>query len=121
MELEFGAPRMDSSLHATGEEQGIPPSTNSQYDVAGLNLQRSSTTEVTVRKGGVRSWNTREKWILGTWNVRSMSQGKLDIVKHEMLRTGVSLLGVSELKWTGIGHFSSGDFEIYFSGHENVK
>ena len=53
----------------------------------------------------VRHINLREKMRTGTWNVRTMNQGKLDIVKREMERIDVNLLGVRELKWTGMGHF----------------
>ena len=55
---------------------------------------------------------------IGTWNVRSMNQGKLDIVKREMERIDVNLLGVSEMKWTGMGHFKSDNHEVYYSGQD---
>ena len=47
------------------------------------------------------------KHCLRKWNVRSMSQGKLDMVKQEMARVKINLLGISELKWTGMGEFDS--------------
>ena len=56
--------------------------------------------------------NLREKMRIGTWNVRNMNQGKLDIVKREMDRIDVNLLGVSEMKWTGIGHFKSDNHKM---------
>ena len=46
---------------------------------------------------------------IGTWNVRSMNQGKLEVVKQEMARVNVDILGISELKWTGMGEFNSDD------------
>ena len=46
---------------------------------------------------------------MGTWNVRSMNQGKLDVVKQEMVRINIDILGISELKWTGIDKFNSDD------------
>ena len=49
----------------------------------------------------------------GTWNVRSMNQGKLEVVKQEMARVNVYILGISELKWTGMGEFNSDDHYIY--------
>ena len=56
---------------------------------------------------------------IGTWNVWSMNQGKLDIVKREMERIDVNLLlGVSEIKWTGMGHFKSDNHEVYYSGQD---
>ena len=57
----------------------------------------------------------------GTWNVRSMNQGKLEVVKQEMARVNVDLLGISELKWTGIGEFNSDDHYIYYCGEESLR
>ena len=48
-----------------------------------------------------------EQYCIGTWNVRSMNQGKLEMVKQEMARVNVDILGISELKWTGMGEFNS--------------
>ena len=50
----------------------------------------------------------------GTWNTRSMNQGKLDVVKQEMTRLNIYILGIIELKWTGMGEFNSGDHYIYY-------
>ena len=49
----------------------------------------------------------KEQYCIGTWNVRSMNQGKLEVGKWEMARANVDILGLSELKWTGMGEFSS--------------
>ena len=51
---------------------------------------------------------------MGTWNIRSMNQGKLEMVKKEMTRVNVNILGISELKWTGMGEFNSDDHYIYY-------
>ena len=50
-----------------------------------------------------------EQYCIGTWNVRSMNQGKLDVVKEEMIRVNIDILGISELKWMGMGEFNSDD------------
>ena len=50
----------------------------------------------------------------GTWNVRSMNQGKLEVVKQEMARVNIDILRISELKWTGMGEFNSDDHYIYY-------
>ena len=50
-----------------------------------------------------------------------MYQGKLDIVKREMTRTGIDLLGVSELRWVGRGHFKSADHTVIYLGHKTIK
>ena len=55
------------------------------------------------------------------WNVRSMSQGKLEVVKQEMARVNIDILGISELKWTGMGEFNSDDHYIYYSGQESLR
>ena len=51
----------------------------------------------------------KEQYCRGTWNVRSMNQGKLKVVKQEMARVNINILGISELKWTGMGEFNSDD------------
>ena len=58
------------------------------------------------------------KVCIGTWNVRSMNQGKLEVVKQEMARVNIDILGISEIKWTGIGEFKSDDHYIYYWGQE---
>ena len=55
----------------------------------------------------------KEKYCIGTWNVKSMDQGKLEVVKQEMGRVNVDILGISELQWTGMGEFNSDDHYIY--------
>ena len=51
----------------------------------------------------------KEQYCLGIWNVRSMNQGKLEVAKQEMVRVNINILGISELKWTGMGEFKSDD------------
>ena len=63
----------------------------------------------------------KEQYCIGTWNVRSMNQGKLEVVKQEMTRVNVGILGISELKWTGIGEFNSDDHHIYYCGQESLR
>ena len=63
----------------------------------------------------------KNNYCIGTWNVRSMNQGKLKVVKQEMARENSDDLGVSELKWTGMGEFNSDDHYIYYCGQESLK
>ena len=56
----------------------------------------------------------KEQYCIETWNVRSMNQGKLEVVKQEMARVNIDILGVSELKWMGMGEFNSDDHYIYY-------
>ena len=58
----------------------------------------------------------KEQYSIGTWNVRSMNKGKLEVVKQEMARVNINILGISELKWTGMGEFNSDDHCIYYCG-----
>ena len=58
---------------------------------------------------------------MGTWNVRSMNQGKLKVVKEEMARVNVDILGISEPKWTGMGEFNLDDHYIYYCGQESLR
>ena len=58
----------------------------------------------------------KEQYCIGTWNVRSTNQGKLEVVKQEMARVNIDILGICELKWTGMGEFNSDDHYIYYNG-----
>ena len=58
---------------------------------------------------------------MGTWNVRSMSQRKLEVVKQDMVRVNIDILGISKLKWTGMGDFNSDDHYIYYNGQESLR
>ena len=64
---------------------------------------------------------SKEQYCIGTWNVRSMNQGKLEVVKEEMARVNVDIPGISELKWTGMGEFNSDDHYIYYSEQEFLR
>jgi len=63
----------------------------------------------------------KEQYCIGTWDVRSMNQGKLEMVKQEMARVIVNTLGISELKWTGMGEFNSDGHYIYYCGQESLR
>ena len=63
----------------------------------------------------------KEQYCIGTWNVRSMNQGKLEAVKQEMARVSIDILGISELKWMGMGEFNSDDHYIYYCGQESLR
>ena len=55
-----------------------------------------------------------EQYCIGTWNVRSMNQGKWEVVRQEMARVNINILGISESKWMGMGEFNLGNYYIYF-------
>ena len=63
----------------------------------------------------------KEQYCIGNWNVRSMNQDKLEVVKQEMTGVNIDFLGISELKWTGMGEFNSDDHYIYYCGQESLR
>ena len=62
----------------------------------------------------------KEQYCIGTWNVRSRNQGKLEVVKQEMTRVNIDILGISKLRWTGMGEFNSDDHYIYCCWQESL-
>ena len=66
-------------------------------------------------------WCCKGQYCIETCNVRSMNQGNLKVVKQEMVRVNANILGISELKWTGMGEFNSDDHYIYYCGQESLK
>ena len=63
----------------------------------------------------------KEQYCIGTWNVGSMNQGKLEVVKQEMARVNVNILGISKVKWTGMGELNSDDHYIYSCRQESLR
>ena len=63
----------------------------------------------------------KEHYCIGTWNVRSMNQGKLKVVKQDMAKVNIDILGISKLKWTGMGEFNSDDHYIYYCWQESLR
>ena len=64
---------------------------------------------VDVTGGGSKVQCRKEQYCIGAWNIRCMNPGKLDVVKQEMARVNIDILGISELKWTEMGEFNSDD------------
>ena len=114
--LKEGLPRSVGTQHATGDhwrnnsrkDEGMEPK-QKQYPAA----------DVTGDKSKVQC--CKEQCCIGTWNVRSMNQGKLEVVKEEIVRVKVNILGISELKWTGMGDFNSDDHYTYYCGQESLR
>ena len=63
----------------------------------------------------------KEQYRIGTWNVRSVNQGKLHVVRQEMAKVNIDILGISELKWMGTGKFNSEYHYIYYCGQESLQ
>ena len=89
-----------------------------------MKRQRQSKKQhpvVDVTGDGSKVRFSKEKYCIGTWNVKSMNQGNLEVVKQEIARVNISILGISELKWTEIGEFNSDDHYIYYCGEESLR
>ena len=69
----------------------------------------------------VKSDAVKKQYCIGIWNVRSLNQGKLEVVKQEMARVNINILGIGELKWTGMGEFISDDHYIYYCGQDFLR
>ena len=63
----------------------------------------------------------QEQFCIGTWNIRSMNQDTLEVIKQEMARVNIDILGISELKWTETGKFNSDNHYIYYCGQESLR
>ena len=113
-------------------KEELPRSLGAQYatgDQRRNNSRKKEETEpkqkqyplVNVTGDGNKVESCKEQYCIGTWNVRSMNQGKLEVVKQEMARVNVNILGISELKWTGMGEFNSDDHYIYYCRQESLR
>ena len=114
--LKEELPRSVGTQNATGDQwrnksrknEGIDPR-QKQYPPVDFTGDRSK----------VRCY--KEQYCIGTWNVRSMKSDKLEVVKQEMARVNVDILGISKLKRTGMGEFNSDDHYIYYCGQESLR
>ena len=70
---------------------------------------------------GSKVWCHKEQYCIQPWNVKSTNQVKLKVVKEEMARVNINILGISELKRTGMGEFNSDDHYIYYRGWESLR
>ena len=100
-------------LEISGE---ITPEKNEEME-----LKKKQHPVVDVIGDGSKVGYCKEQYCIGTWNVRSMNQGKLKVVKREMVRVNIDILGISELKWIGMGEFNSDDHFIYYCGQESLR
>ena len=102
-------PRSLVAQYATGDQRR-----NNYRKNEGMEPKQKQYPVVDVTDDRSKIWCRKEQYCIGTWNVRSMNQGKLEVVKQEMARVNVDILGISELKWTGMGEFNSDDHYIYY-------
>ena len=101
---KYELPRSLGSQYATGGQW-----TNNFRKNEGMEPKQKQHTVVDVTGDRSKARCCKEQYCIGTWNVRFMNQGKLEVVKQEMARVNVDILGITELKWTGMGEFNSYD------------
>ena len=114
--LKDELPRLVGAQYVPGEEWRNSSRRNEE---AGPKWKQH--TVVNVPGGESKVQCCKEKYYIGIWNVRSMNQGKLKVVKQEMARVNINILGISEIKWTGVGKINSDDHCIYYYGQESLR
>ena len=102
--LKDELPRLVGAQYATGDQWR-----NNSRKNGGMEPKQKQYPDVDVTGDRSKVGYCKQQYYLGIWNVRSMNQGKLEVVKQEMARVNVNILGISKLKWTGMGEFNSDD------------
>ena len=119
MSPDHEPPRSKGGQHATEKEQRSITNTSSKDESTKQKWKRHSNVIVTGEESKLQC--CKEEYCIGAWNVRSMNPGKLDVVKQEMEIINIDILGISELKWTGMGELNSDDHYIYHCGQQSLR
>ena len=106
--LKDELPRLVGAQYATGDQWRKNFRNNE-----GMEPKQKQHPVVDVNGDGSKVQCSKEQYCIGTWNVRSMNQGKFKVVKQEMARVNVNILGISKLKWTGMYECNSDDPYTY--------
>ena len=114
--LKDELPRSVGAQYATGDQWRNNSRKNEETEPK---QKQHLVVDMTADGSKVRC--CKKQYCIGTWNVTSMNQGKLEVVKQEMARVNVDILGIREQKWTGIGEFNSDDHYIYYCGQEYLR
>ena len=109
-------PRSIDAQYATGDQWRNKSRKNEEMEP-----KQKQHPVVDVTGVGRKVHCCKEQYCIGTWNVRSMNQGKLVVFKQEMAGVNFNILGISKLKWTGMGEFNSDDPYIYYCGQESLR
>ena len=109
-------PRSVGAQYATGGQWR-----NNSRKNEGMEPKQKQYPVVDVTGGRSKVRCCKEQYCIGTWNARSMTQSKLEVVKQEMARVKVNLGGIRELKQTGMGEFNSDDHYIYYCWQESLR
>ena len=116
MTPEDESPRLVGVQYDTGEEKRNSFRKN---DEAGPKWKWRWIVDMSGAESKVQCW--KEQFCIRTWNVRSMNQGKLDVVNQEMAKVNIDILAISELKWMRMGEFNSNDNYIYYCAQESLR
>ena len=114
--LQDELPRLVGAQYATGDQWRNNYRNNEEIEPK---QKQHPVVDVTGNRSKVQC--CKEQYCIGTWNVRSMNQGKLEVVKQEMTRVNIDTLGISKLKWTGMGEFNSDDHYSYYCEQESLR
>ena len=114
--LKDELPRSEGAQYATGDQWRNNSRKNEEMEP-----KQEQHPVVNVTGDGSKVQCYKEQYCIRTWNVRSRNQGKLEVVKQEMARVNTDILGISKLKWTGMGEFNSDDHYIYYCGQESLR
>ena len=114
--LKDELPRLVRAQYTTGDQWRSKSRKNEEME-----SKQKQHLSVDVTGDGSKVRCCKEQYCIGTWNVRYMNQGKLEVVKQEMARVNIDMLGIRELKWTGMGEFNSDDHYIYHCGQEFLR
>ena len=101
------------------EERRAITNISRKNEAAGPKWEWHSVSNVSGGKSKIQCY--KEQYCMGTWNVRSLNQSKLDVAKQEMAKVNINILGISAVKWTGMGEFNSDDHYIDYCGQESHR
>ena len=114
--LKDELPRSVGAQYATGDQGRNNSRKNEEMEP-----KQKQHPVVDVTGDGSKVRCCKEQYYIGTWNVRSRNRGQMQVVKQEMARVNINILGISELKWTEMGEFNSDDRCIYYCGQESIR
>ena len=114
--LKGELPRSVGAQYATGDQWR-----NNSRKTEEMEPKQNQHPVMDVTGDGSKVQCCKEQYCIGTWNVRSMNHDKLEVVKQEMAKLNIDILGISEIKWTGMGEFNSDDHYVYYCRHESLR
>ena len=116
MTLNVPCPRLGRVQYATERDQRNSSRRNKEAEP-----KQKQCPVVDMCGDECKVWYCKEQYCIGTWNVRSLNKGKLEVVKQEMARVNINILGNNKLKWTRIGKFNSDNHYIYYCRQESLR